>query len=96
MHPSSSIIRAHVFISGMVQGVGYRFAALNKAQPMGVRGWVKNLPDGRVEAVFEGPELVVEEMIRWCRQGPRSSIVHDMTVQYEEPTGIEGFDIHRA
>lgn len=94
MHSSSPIIRAHVLVSGIVHGVGYRFSTLNKAEKLGLSGWVKNLPDGRVEAMFEGPQLAVEEMVRWCHQGPRSAIVQGMTVQYEEATGLEGFQIH--
>lgn len=63
---SSAPNRAHVFISGKVQGVSYRFSTLETAISLGVSGWGKNLPDGRVEAVFEGSNKDVEKMIKWC------------------------------
>ncbi len=87
--------RAHVFISGKVQGVGYRFSTLQTAVSLDINGWVKNLPDGRVEAVFEGSEEVVKKMIYWCYQGPRSAVITDVLVKYEEVEGIEGFEIYR-
>ena len=87
--------RAHVLISGKVQGVGYRFSTLNTAVSLGINGWVKNLPDGRVEAVFEGSEEVVKKMINWCDQGPKSAVVQDVLVKYEQVEGIEGFEIYR-
>jgi len=89
------ITRAHVFITGKVQGVGYRFSTLETAVSLSVNGWVKNLPDGRVEAVFEGSEELVKKMINWCYQGPKSAVVKDVLVKYEQPEGIEGFEIYR-
>ncbi|WP_421656541.1 acylphosphatase [Leptothermofonsia sp. ETS-13] len=89
------LIRAHAFISGIVQGVGYRFTTQNVALQLGVRGWVRNLPDGRVEAVFEGPRESVKEMIRWCHQGPRGAIVDEVGVEYEAPEGLKRFEIRR-
>ncbi|MFQ4141789.1 acylphosphatase [Chlorogloeopsis sp. ULAP02] len=91
----SQLIRAHVFISGRVQGVGYRFATVDTASQLGLSGWVRNLPDGRVEAVFEGVREVVEEMIRWCHQGPPAAIVKDVVVEYAEPEGLRRFDVRR-
>ncbi|MGD1716788.1 acylphosphatase [Dapis sp. BLCC M172] len=88
-------IHAHVLISGKVQGVGYRFSTLNTAVSLGINGWVKNLPDGRVEAVFEGREEVVKKMINWCYQGPKPAVVQNVLVRYEQVEGIEGFEIHR-
>lgn len=93
--PQPNKIRAHVFISGKVQGVGYRFSTLNKARQMGLGGWVRNLPDSRVEAVFEGTQADVEAMIRWCYQGSSASVVKDVTVQYEQLEGIQGFEVKR-
>jgi acylphosphatase len=58
-----------------------------------VAGWVKNLPDGRVEAVFEGPEVVVEQMVEWCRQGPRWADVADVKVTREEPESLDSFEV---
>ena len=87
--------RAHVFITGKVQGVGYRFSTLQTAVNLGINGWVKNLPDGRVEAIFEGSEEVVKKMINWCYQGPECAVVKDVVIKYEQTEGIKGFEIHR-
>lgn len=75
---------AHVYISGFVQGVGYRHFVKRKAQEIGLTGWVKNLPDGRVEAVFQGSKENIEEMILLCRKGPFLSEVEDVEVEWEE------------
>jgi acylphosphatase len=91
----SQSIRAHLFISGRVQGVGYRFATVDTASQLGLSGWVRNLPDSRVEAVFEGVQEVVEEMIRWCHQGPPAAMVKDVVVEYEEPEGLNRFEVRR-
>jgi len=85
--------QAHVFISGRVQGVGYRFSTRSQAKHLGVAGWVRNLPDRRVEAVFEGPASAVEAMIRWCYHGLIDAAVTDVAVDYEQPQGLQGFDI---
>jgi len=63
-------IRLHVFISGRVQGVWFRENTLKKAKNLGIFGWVKNLPDGKVEAVFEGEKEKVEKMLEWSKRGP--------------------------
>ncbi|NEQ41453.1 MAG: acylphosphatase [Okeania sp. SIO3I5] len=89
------ITRAHVFITGKVQGVGYRFSTLQTAVSLGINGWVKNLPDGRVEAVFEASDELVKKMINWCYQGPKSAVVKDVVVKYEQAESIEGFEIQR-
>ena len=89
-------IRAHVFVSGRVQGVGYRYSTMDEAERLGVNGWVRNLSDGRVEAVFEGSRTAVEEMIRWCHRGPTAAVVKDVAVEYEEPEGLLGFKIERS
>lgn len=84
--------RAHVFISGKVQGVGYRYSTVNQARQLGLNGWVRNLPDGRVEAVFEGNREVVEQIIRWCHQGSTAAVVKNVAVEYEEVEGLQGFE----
>lgn len=61
--------------------------------PMGIKGWVRNLPDGRVEAVFEGSRKLVEEMIDWCHKGPRGALVKDVAVEYDQPKGLQWFKI---
>lgn len=87
--------RAHVLVSGFVQGVFFRFETVKRARHRRVTGWVRNLPDGRVEAVFEGEKNDVDEMISFCRRGPPGAIVKDLTLYWEEPTGqFEDFRIH--
>jgi acylphosphatase len=87
------VVRSHIFVSGNVQGVFFRQETRDRARTRGVAGWVKNLPDGRVEAVFEGPEVVVEQMVEWCRQGPRWAEVADVEVTREEPEGLDAFEV---
>lgn len=88
------MVRAHVFVSGDVQGVFFRQETRDRARSRGVAGWVKNLPDGRVEAVFEGPEDTVEQMVEWCHRGPRWAEVRDVEVLGEEPEGLTEFQVH--
>lgn len=71
----------HLFISGKVQGVFYRATAVEVARKLGLAGWVRNLPDGRVEAVAQGDEEQIEEFIRWCRNGPPAARVEDIEVE---------------
>ncbi len=79
--------RAHLWISGRVQGVNFRYYTSQEAQTRGLKGWVRNLWDGRVEAVFEGEEQAVDSMIEWCRKGPPAARVEDIQVSWENPTG---------
>ena len=79
--------RAHVLISGRVQGVFFRAYTQRAAQERGVKGWVMNTRDGRVEAVFEGEKENVEDMLRWCHQGSPMSEVSNVSVGWEEHTG---------
>lgn len=86
--------RAHIFIEGKVQGVGFRNFIQRKAQTMDVRGWVKNLSDGRVEAVFEGEKMDIDQMIEACMEGPPAANIHNLEEDWEESAAdIEGFDI---
>jgi acylphosphatase len=87
--------RAHVFVSGRVQGVFYRATTQEQAQERGVDGWVRNLDDGRVEAVFEGPEDAVDGMVEWCHEGSSRARVDDVEAEYGEPGGLHGFEIRR-
>jgi acylphosphatase len=80
-------IRAHVFISGKVQGVFFRAWTEEEAIKRGLNGWVRNLADGRVEAIFEGEKEAVEDMIRLCWIGPPGAKVRDVKVIYEEYKG---------
>ena len=81
--------RVHLFISGRVQGVWYRASMSNEGAKIGLSGWVRNLDDGRVEAVVEGMEDDVEKMIAWCHKGPPMASVDDVVVEDETPTGKE-------
>lgn len=87
--------RAHVFVSGTVQGVFYRASTRDAARERAVDGWVRNLPDRRVEAVFEGPESAVEEMIDWCHTGSPAADVESVDVEFERPEGLDGFEVKR-
>ena len=86
--------RAHIRISGRVQGVFFRDSTRQKAEDLTLAGWVKNLPDGRVEAVFEGPPDRVREMLRWCEEGPRQASVENVETDIEDPAGdLSGFEV---
>ena len=80
-------IRAHVFVKGKVQGVFFRANTRNKAQELGITGWVRNLPDGRVEAIFEGEKQKVEEIIEWTKRGSPIARVEGVEVEFEEYKG---------
>ncbi len=80
-------IRARVVVRGRVQGVWFRGSMEDEAKRLGVNGWVKNQPDGSVEAVFEGTEDAVHEVIAWCRMGPRMADVSDVDVNFERFKG---------
>jgi acylphosphatase len=81
----------HVTISGRVQGVGFRYSALQRARSRGVGGWVRNNADGTVEAVFEGEPEAVDALVTWCRRGPAGARVDDVRVELEVPIGEDGF-----
>jgi len=81
------MIRAHLYVRGRVQNVGFRSSTRRKALQLGLRGWVRNLYDGRVEVVAEGPEERVDELIEWCRRGPLTAHVTGIEVIREEPAG---------
>jgi acylphosphatase len=86
------MVRAHVFVSGLVQGVSFRWYAIQHARRAGLGGWVRNRPDGRVEAVFEGSQTAVDGLVAWCREGPPSARVEAVEVVWEEPEGLAEFD----
>jgi acylphosphatase len=87
------VIRKRLLISGRVQGVFFRDTCQRLAAQQGVYGWVRNLPDGRVEAVFEGPDDRVDRLVTWAYQGPRDARVTDVKVREEPPEGLSGFAI---
>jgi len=76
--------RAHIWVSGQVQGVFFRDTTKSKAEDFGLTGWVRNLPDGRVEVMFEGDREVIEKIIEWSKQGPDSARVENVEVKWEE------------
>jgi acylphosphatase len=80
-------IRALVLVSGKVQGVFFRSSTQDKAEELGLSGWVRNLPDGRVEAVFEGEKEDVDKMVEWCRKGPEYAKVTGVEIIMEEYKG---------
>jgi acylphosphatase len=82
-----ALVRAHLLVSGRVQGVCYRQATADTARRLGLRGWVRNLPDGRVEAEAEGDRAVVEALVEWCRRGPPAAQVDDLEVGWGEAGG---------
>ncbi len=85
--------RVRVLVSGRVQGVFYRATCAARARELGVAGWVRNLPDGRVEAAFEGEDAAVDAMVAWCREGPPYARVEGVEVIQEEPLGGAGFRV---
>jgi len=87
-------VRAHVFVSGRVQGVFFRHETRREAKMRGVKGWVRNLPDGRVEAVFEGEGEAVKQLIEFCRHGPPGARVTGVEVRWEDYMGeFKDFEI---
>jgi acylphosphatase len=89
----SSVIRRTVRVSGRVQGVGFRWAAADRAEQLGVAGTVRNLLDGTVEADVEGPSDAVEQMLAWLREGPASAHVTGTEVREDVPRGLDAFRI---
>ena len=86
--------RAHVYVSGRVQGVFFRDSVRERAEQLGLIGWVRNTPDGRVEALFDGPSESVREMVRWCEEGPSHADVENVDTEFEAPRGdLEGFEV---
>ena len=87
-------VRAHIVVSGRVQGVFFRFATREKAKELGVSGWVKNSAEGQVEAVFEGEKAKVEQMVKWAKSGPPGAIVNNLNLSWEEYRGeFSNFEI---
>ncbi|MCJ7816706.1 MAG: acylphosphatase [Candidatus Aenigmarchaeota archaeon] len=83
----------HVFVKGVVQGVFFRSWTEQTARKLGLKGWVRNMPDGRVEALFEGNRNAVERMIELCRKGPPHAKVEYVQVRKEKPLGLERFEV---
>ena len=85
------MVRYRVLVTGLVQGVNFRAACRRMAWQHGVTGWLRNLDDGRVEAVFEGPDEDVRHLLAWARHGPRLAEVAGVVVHAEQPEGLGSF-----
>jgi acylphosphatase len=94
---SGDRVRVRLVISGRVQGVAFRAYTVDEAERLGVKGWVRNLADGRVEAVAEGTAAAVDGFVAWCRHGPPSARVSDVSVAREAYRGeFDSFDVHHG
>lgn len=87
--------RAHVIVSGRVQGVFFRAHTQERARALGLSGWVRNLPDGRVEIVAEGGEGKISSLLDWVRIGPPGARVEGLQLEWSDPQGESGFRILR-
>ena len=79
-----AMVRAHLIVSGTVQGVFFRHYTCQRAAELGIKGWVKNRMDGNIEAVLEGEAEKVEEIVKWCHQGPPEAVVTEVRVVWED------------
>ena len=87
------MIRRRIVVRGHVQGVWFRESTRQRAEREGVAGWVRNRPDGAVEAVLEGEEAAVERVLAFARRGPRGAHVDHVDESEEAPEGVEGFSV---
>lgn len=87
------VVRAHAVVHGRVQGVWFRQSTATEARAIGVTGWVRNRPDGAVEAVFEGPRAAVELALEYVREGPERAFVESVQSEWEQPQGEKTFRI---
>jgi acylphosphatase len=85
--------RVRVLVSGRVQGVFFRASCAERVAALGLSGWIRNVANGDVEAVFEGTDAAVEQIVRWCRQGPPLARVDRIDVVDESPTNESGFRV---
>ena len=90
-----SDVAVRVLVAGRVQGVGFRWATSRAARDLGLRGWVRNLVDGRVEAFAEGDAAAVEDLVDWLAKGPRGARVDRLERLPAEPEGTAAFEIRR-
>lgn len=89
--------RVHLLIQGLVQGVWYRASTQQQAEKLGLTGWVRNLHDGRVEAVAQGPREALDALVTWAHDGPASARVDNVSVRWSDPQeSLEGFELRRT
>jgi acylphosphatase len=81
------IARLHIVIEGIVQGVFFRASTIEESSKLGLTGWVKNCPDGSVEAVFEGDMDKIDQILAWCKKGPPGAVVRNVETIWEQTTG---------
>jgi acylphosphatase len=86
-------VRRRAYVAGRVQGVWFRESCADRARAAGVAGWVRNLDDGRVEVLLEGPQGAVDDVLAWSRRGPRRARVDRVDVVDEAPVGERGFRV---
>jgi acylphosphatase len=86
----ADLVRAHVVVTGRVQGVGFRFSTVDQARRLGVHGWVRNQADGSVEVLVEGERAVVEGLVRYLHRGPPGARVDDVVLRWEAHVGDLG------
>jgi acylphosphatase len=87
------LTRKRVVVNGRVQGVFFRDTTRRRAEAAAVAGWIRNTPEGAVEAVFEGEPAAVEELVEFCRRGPSRAEVTSVEVEEEQPEGLTGFEV---
>jgi len=88
-------VAKHAVVRGIVQGVAFRWYAKERARELGLAGWIRNLPDGRVEARFEGAQPAVDSFVDWLRHGPPAARVDGVEVEEDAPSGAERFEVRR-
>ncbi len=94
MNNSEDSVRVHLIIEGQVQGVFFRASTREQASQLGLKGWVRNCPDGSVEVVAEGRRKAVDDLASWCRRGPPGAQVHNVQLQWEDlKDEFQGFRI---
>jgi acylphosphatase len=86
-------VQVRVLVSGRPQEVAFRALVSRQAQSWSLLGWVRHLEDGRVEAVFQGPQSSVDAMLSWCRKGPLHAVVEDVAVERQALEAFHGFDV---
>ncbi|UCF71396.1 MAG: acylphosphatase [candidate division WOR-3 bacterium] len=87
-------VRVRMIIWGVVQGVFFRANTVEKARSLNLSGWVRNLPDGSVEVVAEGPRDTLVDLVRWCHRGPVEARVDTVDIEWQSAIGERGFEIH--